>query len=164
MRVGFTTENKSRDTSGYPKFRMEQMNERRRLCIIEPEPVMRRVHAIRMPVVEDGRIVMETRQGKRGDYEVPKQEFVGQHLCTGEEAIFESGKTIDPEHCVLCEWAKKHPDQFEAPYRRFAQHVLEYKCQPGTAKVAQGPAQAIAKSCHWPRQFPPASMTRTIAR
>lgn len=142
-RVGFTTENKSRDTSGYPKFRMEQKNERRRFCLIEPQPMMRRVHALRMPVVEDGRIVMETRTGKRGDYEVPKQEFVGQHLCTGEESVFEKA-SIDPEHCIMCEWAKKHPDYFEAPYRRFAQHVLEYKCQPGTAKVAT-PFQAELK-------------------
>jgi hypothetical protein len=150
MRVGFTTENKSRDTSGYPKFRMEQKNEKRRICLIEQTPVMRRLHAVRMPVVENGRIVMETRKGKRGDYEVPMQEFVGSHLCTGDEQAFlpidDGGKglTIDPDNCVMCEWAQRYPDYFEAPYRRFAQHVLEYKCQPGTAKVAT-PFQAELK-------------------
>ena len=143
-RVTFTSDNKSKDLSGYPKFRLEQKGQRARFCLIEPEPMMRRVHTLRMPVVENGRIQMETKQGRRGDYEVPVTEYVGMHMCSGRDEVFESGKALDPEACDICAKAKSNPDQFDPPYRRFAQHVLVYKTQAGTAKVAE-PFQAELK-------------------
>lgn len=138
-KIPLSREFKSKTFESYPKFKMAT-GEKARVCLIDQDPDVVFVHVYRMPVVVNGVVQKEQRQGKRGPYEVDKTEFVGQWICSGEYETV-SAKTVDEENCPQCAKVLEKPSMYQPPVRKFGQHVLRYKTQPGSFNLAQ-PFQA----------------------
>jgi hypothetical protein len=128
-KVSFSAENKVANNNDYPRLKLEH-GERALIVCIEPDPEMEFVHTLRAPEIgPDGRVIKEMKQGKKGEYEAPKMEFIGQHLCFGNFDKV-SDKGVDPENCPTCRAAVEE-DGVDAPLPRYAMHVLRYGLQPG---------------------------------
>lgn len=128
-KVSFSSENKVANNNEYPRLKLEH-GERALIVCIEQEPEMEYVHTLRAPEIgPDGRVLKEMKQGKKGEYEAPKMEFVGQHLCFGNfDKLADKG--VDPENCPTCRAAVEE-EGVDTPLPRYAMHVLRYGLQPG---------------------------------
>lgn len=128
-KVTFSAENKVSLGNDYPRLKLEH-GERALIVAIEPEPEMEFVHTLRAPEIgPDGRVIKEIKQGKKGEYEAPKMEFIGQHLCFGNfDKMSEKG--ADPDNCPTCR-AAVEGDGIDQALPRYAMHVLRYGLQPG---------------------------------
>lgn len=128
-KVTFSNENKVQLGNDYPRLKLEH-GERALIVCIEPEPEMEFVHTLRAPEIgPDGRVIKEMKQGKKGEYEAAKMEFIGQHLCFGNFDKM-SDKGADPDNCPTCR-AAAEGDGIDAALPRYAMHVLRYGLQPG---------------------------------
>lgn len=141
-RIGFEPENKRANASDYPKLYLDN-GERARVLMIETGgkiagPEVGFAHTLRMPVLVNGQVVMESQQRGKEVVEAPKMEFVGRHVCVGSLDIL-SQKGVDPDGCPVCA-ASKESAAVDAPQRRFAMHIIRYKTTAGSFNV-QDPFQ-----------------------
>lgn len=134
-KIGFKTENKKAQVSyDYPKLKLKNQ-ERARIAVLQ-EPEMEYVHNFRKPVIENGKAVMETAKRRDGgEYQTEKMAFVRNPICRGDFATLEE-KGSDPKNCPACKMAADNPDWLQAPKRRYAMHVIRYRTQSGSFKVA----------------------------
>jgi hypothetical protein len=128
-KVTFSSDNKVQQGNDYPRLKLEH-GERALIVCIEPEPEMEYVHTLRAPEIgPDGRVIKEMKQGKKGEYEAAKLEFIGQHLCFGNfDKMVDKG--ADPDNCPTCK-AALEGDGIDQALPRYAMHVLRYNLQPG---------------------------------
>lgn len=137
-RVGFSAENKAAEIDyKYPKLWLDR-GEVARIIVGLEDPQMEYVHNLEKPVVVNGRLMTETKQGKNGPYEAIKTQFVTKAICLGDDSII-SDKGSDPKNCPMCKLATDHPDQAKPPYRRYAMHVIRYKTQTPSKFELQEP-------------------------
>jgi hypothetical protein len=130
----FAQENKITNSNEFPRLKLEH-GERALIVCIEPEPEMEFVHTLRAPEIgPDGKALMETKQGKKGDYEAQKLEFVGQHLCFGNFDVM-SDRGADPDNCPTCR-AARDEQGIDTAQPRYAMHILRYTLKPGGWQVA----------------------------
>jgi hypothetical protein len=88
-------------------------------------------HRIEAPVIEDGEVVMEVKDTKRGPIEVPKMDWIASAFCLGETGTPENPgplmlEGIDPANCPACESAANNTG-VKAPEQRYAAPVIKYK-------------------------------------
>ena len=138
-KVTLAPENKSKQYEGFPRFKLAT-GEKARICLIDADPERVYVHAYRMPVVVNGKPVTEIKQGRNGEYEKVKTEYVDQFACDGDEDVLKDAG-LDPANCKQCQEAKNDPTMFSPPAPKYAQNILRYKTKPGTFQVAD-PFQA----------------------
>jgi hypothetical protein len=139
-KIAFNSDNKIAKFNDYPKLKFEAKGEKARIVVIDESPVMEWVHTLRAPSIINGEVVMETVTNKDGSTsQKVKQDFVGQHLCLGNENTL-AEKFKDPANCPTCA-ASNESEAIEPPKRRFGIHIVRYKVQPGSFKV-QTPFQA----------------------
>lgn len=141
VKLEFNSSNKKDTGVDFPALKLSHGEKARILCI-ETEPEVGFIHNLRAPaVLADGTPVMEKAKSRGGEMvDRQKMDFVGRHLCFGSiETLLETGK--DPANCPTCQKAVENADMIDPPQRRFAMHVVKYKCQPGSFKV-QTPFQA----------------------
>lgn len=136
-KITFSDENRSKSSYDFNKLTLEQ-NERGRITAIEGTPEFEYVHTLRAPQLVNGRPVMETvtykeKSGAETQKEVMKTDFIGQHICIGDINVL-AEKQADVNGCPVCK-ASKDSDAVEPAKRRFAMHVIRYKCSPGTFNV-----------------------------
>lgn len=139
-KITFSSENKQTTFDSYPKLKFENKGEKARVAILDDMPEVSWVHTLRAPATVNGQVVMETVPNKDGGTtQRAKMEFVGQHLCFGNDNVL-AEKKKDPANCPTCA-AGNESEAIEPPRRRMAIHVIRYKTQPGTFKP-QEPFQA----------------------
>ncbi len=133
-RMAFSSENRTNSKQEYPKLKLEK-NEVARIVIIEKEPWREFVHTLTMPKIEDGTVVMQTRQRRDGsEFQEHATDFVGRPLCLGdEETMLLRGS--DPDNCPLCSEAISSPGVIPVAVPRFAAQVLKYATKPGSATL-----------------------------
>lgn len=138
-KITFETKNRIAASADFPKLKLGK-NERARVVLLE-NPDYGWVHDLRAPKIVDGRPEYETIRRKDGTtFDQVKKEWVGRHRCKGDDDFIENeGRGLDPKHCPMCSLAKEHPDQAEAPKRRFAVHVVKYNTKPGTYDLSDAP-------------------------
>lgn len=137
-RVAFTTENKVEKVNyDFPKLKLKKGEQARVLIGLE-DPIVEYVHTLRKPKIVDGEPVYETVERGRSKEKVTvnAMDFVGQPLCLGDLTVLgEDG--VDPKHCPACAAAKKNPDMFQPPKRRYAMHIIRYKTKSGSFDLVQ---------------------------
>jgi hypothetical protein len=145
MKADFSSENKVTSPDDFPRLKLK-VNEKARIGCIEKAPEMMFVHTLQMYTLdENGQKVMETRKGNRGEYQVPVLQFVGQHVCFGDEnTLLKSASGYDPANCPTCAASDEH-DLIKKPVRRYAMHVLQYVCQTDSFVVAS-PLQVMSRA------------------
>lgn len=128
-RVEFATENKTKDgNDDYPRLKLK-FQERALIIAIEKTPMTEFVHTLRAPEIgPDGNVLKEIKDGKRGQYEQVKQEFIGQHICFGNFDVL-SAQGVDPDGCPTCA-AAVEGNGIEAPKQRYAMHIIRYALKP----------------------------------
>jgi hypothetical protein len=133
-RMAFSSENRTNSKQEYPKLKLEK-NEVARIVIIEKEPWREFVHTLTMPKIEDGTVVMQTRQRRDGsEFQEHATDFVGRPLCLGdEETMLLHGS--DPDNCPLCAEAIASPGVIPVAVPRFAAQVLKYATKPGSSTL-----------------------------
>jgi len=135
--VGYTAENKAAEIDyKYPKLWLDR-GEVARIIVGLENPQMEYVHNLEKPIVINGQLQMETKQGKNGPYEAVKTKFVTKAICLGDASALEDSGA-DPKNCPMCKLAADKPDQAKPPYRRYATHVVRYKTQtPSTFNLQE---------------------------
>jgi hypothetical protein len=132
----FTTDHVKRSATDFPRVKLGQ-NETWRLVVIEKEPTFAWTHRLQKPKFSpvSGAMLMKTIKRRSGEeISVPDLEWVGSPACFGNlDALAEKG--IDVDHCPMCKQAHENPEQFSAPERRFAVHVLKYATRQGTSQL-----------------------------
>lgn len=134
-KIGFKSENKKAQVSyDFPKLKLKN-GERARIAVLQ-DPDVEFVHNFRKPIIENGKAKMETAKRRDGsEYQTEKMAFVRNPICRGDFATLEE-KGSDPKNCPACRMAQDHPDWMQAPKRRYAMHVVRYRTQSGSFKVA----------------------------
>ncbi len=134
-KIGFKTENKKAQVSyDFPKLKLKA-GERARIAVLQ-EPEMEYVHNFRKPVIENGKVKMETAKRRDGsEYQTEKMAFVRNPICRGDFSTLEE-KGVDPKNCPACKMAQDNPDWMQAPKRRYAMHVIRYRTKSGSFAVA----------------------------
>lgn len=140
-KITFDSSNKVKQFNDYPKLKFEAKGEKARVVVLDDAPEVAWVHTLRAPVIVNGTPVMEKVTNKEGQIvgERPKMDFIGQHVCFGNDQIL-AEKFKDPANCPTCA-AGNESDAVEPPRRRMAIHIVRYKTQPGSFKP-QEPFQA----------------------
>lgn len=130
-RVTFTDEiNIKPARQNYPKLTKLQKGEKVRIQLVDPTNIeMEFVHNLQAPVIENGEGVIDPNTGKY------KLRFMGNPISFGDISILED-KGLDVKNCPISKFAKEHPDWVDAPKRKFAMHIIQYKTRPGTFKIA----------------------------
>lgn len=130
-RIEFKPENRAESVFTYPKLKLGR-NEKARIIAIEQVPLGEFVHTLKAPVIMNGRVVMENRDGT----EKPKEDFLGRYICLGDPAIL-SEKGRAPDVCPVCA-AATETDAVSFPDRRFGMHIIQYtNLKPDSWEVAQ---------------------------
>lgn len=109
----------------FPLFKGLKKGEKKRVQLIRLTDIeMAYVHSLNIPVIEDG-------EGVKLDNGKFKTAYRGSPLSFGDMSIMnEMG--LDVKNCILSKAVKEYPDYFDAPRRKFALHMLEYRTKPGT--------------------------------
>lgn len=128
--VDFDQSNKVQTTNfDYPKLKLKN-GQRARILLLE-SPTVEYVHTLRAPQIVNGIPQMGTEKRKDGtEYQDYKKDFVSRPLCLGDFNVLQA-KGSDPERCQMCRMAQEHPDWVQAPQRRYAMHVINYKIKAG---------------------------------
>lgn len=133
-RTTFTSDNKSRSNSQFPKFKLE-FNEVARIILIEPEAWREFIHELKMPAVADGKAVYVTKTRKDGsEYEEQQMDFVGRYICLGDESVVEE-EGADPENCPMCEASVENGGKINPPTPRYAAQLLRYGTKQGSVEI-----------------------------
>jgi len=131
MQVSFTdTALLKKDNKKAPKFRVENKGDTDRIVIISP-PELYYVHGINMPVIDPqtGEKIMETRENPSNGntWEVPKEEFVSEMMCSGNPKVVSEADGVDPDGCTICAAYVENPGKFKKPVPKYACVVARYK-------------------------------------
>jgi len=133
-RVSFAQEFKSSDPDRFPKLKLDR-GEKSRLWIPGKKdtdgPWMEWYHRIEAPMIENGELVMEVKDTRRGPIETWKMDWIGNVFCLGETGTPEHPGPlmlagIDPGNCPACESADKKTG-VAPPQQRFALPVVKFK-------------------------------------
>ena len=133
-KVSYSSENKVSTNQGVNKLTLDRGERALILCIEEPTTEFR--HIYEAPELDPtGQIVKEIKQNwKKEDYEAPKMEFFGQHLCLGDFGTVVD-KGIDPANCPGCKAVEDGEGGIKKPQQHYAMHVIRYALQPGSFTV-----------------------------
>lgn len=129
-RVSFTQTFKQHgETDKFPEFKLRKGEKSR--CWLPDEPWMEWYHRIEAPLIEDGEVVMEVKDTKRGPIEVQKMDWIGSAFCIGVTGTPDDPgplmlEGIDPASCPACESAANSTG-VKAPEQRFAAPIIKYK-------------------------------------
>lgn len=136
-KLAFSQDNVKRSGTDFPRLRLDQ-GATERIVIIESEPTYAWTHRMVKPKFSPvtGRMQMKKVTRRSGEeIEVPDLDFVGSPICHGSIDVL-NDKGVDPDHCPICREYQKNSEQFSAPERRFAVHVLKYATKPGGAQLS----------------------------
>ena len=139
-KLTFSNDNVKKSGTDFPRVKLDQ-GATWRIVIIESEPTYAWTHRMVKPKFSpvSGRMMMKKITRRSGEeIEVADLDFVGSPVCHGSVDIL-NDKGVDPDHCPICREYQSNPEQFSAPERRFAVHVLKYATKPGGAQLAPGP-------------------------
>lgn len=131
-KIAFSQDNVKRSGTDFPRVKLDQ-GATWRIVVIEKEPTYAWTHRMVKPKFSPvtGRMQMKTIERRNGEkLDVPDLDFVGSPVCHGNIDIL-NDKGVDPDHCPICREYQNNPEQFSAPERRFAVHVLKYATKPG---------------------------------
>jgi hypothetical protein len=129
-RVSYTQQFKNPgEVERFPKLKLDK-GEKSRIWLPE-EPWMEWYHRIEAPMIEDGEIVMEVKDTKRGPVEAMKMDWIGSAFCLGKTGTPDDPgplmlEGIDPGNCPVCESAASNTG-VGGPQQRFATNVIKYK-------------------------------------
>lgn len=136
-RGSFTMDQVKRSGTDFPRLKLGQ-GEYARIVVIEKEPTYAWTHRLVKPKFSPvtGQMLFRTAERRSGEkVEVPDLDFVGNPVCFGDLQVLDE-KGVDPDHCPVCKLAIDAPEQFTAPERRFAVHVLKYATKPGGSAIS----------------------------
>jgi len=134
MKFEFTSDNVRQSFTNFPVLKLKAGEKARILAIESPEGVF--VHTLRAPAILNGQVVVEEVKTRTGEVvQRAKEDFIGKHQCLGNMNTLLDNE-IDPENCPTCEASKSSGGDIPAPKIRYAMHVVKYKCQQGSFKVA----------------------------
>lgn len=136
-KLTFSSDNVKKSGTDFPRVKLEQ-GATWRIVVIEKEPTYAWTHRMVKPKFSPvtGRMQMKEITRRSGEkVEVPDLDFVGSPICHGNIDVLDD-KGVDPDHCPICREYTKNPEQFSAPERRFAVHVLKYATKAGGAQLA----------------------------
>jgi hypothetical protein len=113
----------------FPKLKLDK-GEKARIWLPE-EPWMEWQHRIEAPMIDEGEIVMEVKDTKRGPVEAMKMDWIANAFCLGQTGTPENPgplmlEGIDPANCPVCESAANNTG-VAPPVQRFATNVIKYK-------------------------------------
>lgn len=114
----------------FPKLTGLKKGEKVRIQLMDLNAIeMEWVHNLQAPKVENGQPVFKS-DGKH------EMEYKGSPLSFGDLSILEE-KGYDVQNCPISKMAKEHPDWVDAPKRKFAMHIIQYKTKPGSFELAK---------------------------
>lgn len=129
-KVTFTDElNIKPQRQTFPKLSGLKKGDKVRIQLMSVEDIdMEFVHNLEEPIIENGAGVLDD----KGNF---KKQYRGSPLSFGDISILEE-RGLDPKNCPISAMAAKNPEWVQAPRRKFAMHIIQYRTKPGSFELS----------------------------